>query len=109
MINGLSEVTNPVSGGVVYYHIGKYQNSIAAYRQCLKLNPNDAEAWNNLGAMYGMTGNHREAIAAFETATRLKPDRAESWNGLAVAYAANGDREKAAEASKKLQALSSKR
>lgn len=95
--------------GTVYNHLGRYQDSIAAYQQCLKLNPNDAEAWNNLGAMYGMTGNHREAIAAFETATRLKPDRPESWGGLAVAYAANGDREKAAEASKKLQALSSKR
>ena len=41
--------------------------------EALRLNPNSAEAHNNLGLALLASGKARESIAEFETAMRLKP------------------------------------
>ncbi len=62
---------------------GKLAESIAAARAALRLDPNMAEAWNNIAA--GYEGMHRwdEAIAASEKAIALKPDFQLAKNNLA--------------------------
>jgi tetratricopeptide (TPR) repeat protein len=62
---------------------GKLEESITAARAALRLDPNMAEAWNNIAA--GYEGLHRwdEAIAAAEKAIALKPDFQLAKNNLA--------------------------
>jgi cytochrome c-type biogenesis protein CcmH/NrfG len=55
---------------------------VEAYREALRLKPDDAEAWYNLGVSYGKLGRCQEAVEAYREALRLKPDFAEAWVGL---------------------------
>ena len=89
--------------GTTYEVMGRYREAIAAYREALRLIPNDALIWEYLGFAYGQLGRHREAIAAYREALRLEPDDAEAWYGLAAAYANSGNRSAALEAVKELR------
>ena len=65
-----------------HYREGRYAESIAASRAALKLRPDYAEAWNNIGAAYNKLGRYEEAAAACEEALRLKPDFQLARNNL---------------------------
>jgi tetratricopeptide (TPR) repeat protein len=67
------------------YDQGLYSEAIAAAREALRLRPNYAEAWNNIGAAYNKLGKFDEAIAACEEALRLKPDFPLARNNLQYA------------------------
>lgn len=69
------------------YREGKFAESIAAAEQALKLRPDYAEAWNNIGAAYNSIGQWERASAALRQAIRLKPDFQLARNNLAVAEA----------------------
>lgn len=62
---------------------GRYQESIAAAQQALKINPRSPKAWNNIAA--GNEALHRwdAAIAAARKAISLKPDFQLAKNNLA--------------------------
>ena len=53
---------------------GKYSESIAAARQALRLDPNSAEAWNNIAANSEAMHRWDDAISAARKAISLKPD-----------------------------------
>jgi tetratricopeptide (TPR) repeat protein len=72
--------------GFAYQHLGRYPEAIPAYREALRLKPDDADAWYNLGLAYSKLGLHKEAIAAYREAVRLKPDYAKAWSNLGAAY-----------------------
>ena len=67
------------------YQEGRYAESIAASRTALALQPNYAEAWNNIGAAYNKLGRYAEGAAACEEALRLKPDFELARNNLQYA------------------------
>jgi len=46
----------------------QYDLAIIYYRQAVRLKPDFADAWNNLGSCYGTLGRHQEAAEAFEKA-----------------------------------------
>ena len=54
--------------------------------QALRIQPESAQADNNLGLTYGKSGKHREAIKAFKEAILAKPDYAEAHYNLAITY-----------------------
>ena len=56
------------------YQRGSYREAVAAARQALAEKPDDADAWNNLGAAYNQLGQYPEAATAFEAALRWRPD-----------------------------------
>ena len=62
---------------------GKYEESIAAARQALQLDPNSAEAWNNIAADYESLRAWDPAIDAARKAIELKPDFQLARNNLA--------------------------
>ncbi len=68
-----------------HYREGRYAESIAASRAALKLRPDYAEAWNNIGAAYNKLGRYEEAAAVCEEALRLKPDFELARNNLQYA------------------------
>jgi len=62
---------------------GKYDESIAAARKALAINPNSAEAWNNIAASNEAMHKWDAAIAAAQKAVALKPDFQLAKNNLA--------------------------
>jgi tetratricopeptide (TPR) repeat protein len=64
---------------------GRYEDSITMARMALKLRPNYAEAWNNVGAAYNSMKRWNEAIQAEKQALAIKPDYALAKNNLALA------------------------
>jgi len=47
------------------------QKAIPAYQQALQLDPDFAEAWTNLGAMYEFTGDNQKALDAYDRGQSL--------------------------------------
>jgi len=62
---------------------GKYDESITAARKVLRLNPQSAEAWNNIAANDEALHRWDDAIAAAQKAVALKPDFQLAKNNLA--------------------------
>jgi len=56
----------------------------------LRIKPDDAEAHNNLGALFAQTGRVAEAKEHYEEALRLDPDDAEAHNNLGALLAQTG-------------------
>jgi protein O-GlcNAc transferase len=54
------------------------------------LNPNAAEAHNNLGVAVGMLGRLDEAIGHFRRALQIRPDYSDAQRNLAAALQAIG-------------------
>jgi tetratricopeptide (TPR) repeat protein len=63
----------------------------AAYRRVLEIEPERAEAWNNLGVIASRQGRGAEALASFRRAAAADPDYPSARYNLARALAANGD------------------
>ena len=63
-----------INRSLLQYRQGQHEQAIASAKHALQLDPNSAEAWNNIAA--GNAGLHRwdEAIAAADRAIALKPD-----------------------------------
>jgi|GEM_PF-6345350 len=61
------------------YNQRKYYDAIKAYEEAIKLNPNYANAWNNMGNALNDQGKYEDAIKAYEEAIRLKPNFSEAW------------------------------
>ena len=51
-----------------------------------KNEPNDADAWNNLGIAYGHLGRYNDAIEPFRKALRIDPKNAAAWYNLGRVY-----------------------
>ena len=70
---------------------GKTDEAIREYREAIRLNPNFAAAYNNLGFALRSQSRDNEAIWEYLEAIRLKPDLAAAHNNLAVSLYFTGD------------------
>lgn len=57
-----------------YYQEGKYQLCIDAAKEAIKLKPNFAEAYNNIGCAFNAMNEFDKAAPIFKMALNLKPD-----------------------------------
>nr|WP_290227027.1 CHAT domain-containing protein [Trichocoleus desertorum] len=69
--------------------------AIATARKAIQSNPNDVDAYNQLGLALHQQGNFPDAIAAYQAALKINPSLAEVYSNLALALYKQG---KAAEA-----------
>ena len=61
--------------------LGRLPEAVASYRQALRIKPQFAEAYNNLGEAFKELGQLDQSLDSFEQALRLQPDFAASrWN-----------------------------
>jgi tetratricopeptide (TPR) repeat protein len=58
--------------GLALSRRGQWKEAIAAYRESLKINPDNAQTYLNLGFVYYEMGFDREAQDAFDQASRLQ-------------------------------------
>ncbi|HZL55484.1 MAG TPA: tetratricopeptide repeat protein, partial [Bryobacteraceae bacterium] len=74
-----------VNQSLNFFHAGKFSDCIDASRKAIKLDPNDAQAWNNMGACYNSLSRWDQGIAAEREAVRLQPGLRLAQNNLAWA------------------------
>ena len=72
--------------GVAYGNFDRTNDEITAYREALRINPEDAYTWNNLGNTYDDLDRYDDAIAAYREALRINSEYAYAWNNLGIAY-----------------------
>jgi tetratricopeptide (TPR) repeat protein len=58
--------------GAVLARQGRWKDALAAYKESLRLNPDNAQTYLNLGFVYYELGYDREAQEAFEKASKLQ-------------------------------------
>jgi TonB family protein len=75
--------------GLSHLRAGRYTEAVAALRQAVDRNPEDALAYTKLGLAYSALRRPKETVAAFKMAIRIKPQvvDAESYYRLGTAYA----------------------
>jgi tetratricopeptide (TPR) repeat protein len=69
----------------LYYQAGKYQQCIDAGLEAIKLKPDYADAFNNIGSAYTLLKQYDKGIAACQKAVDIKPDFQLAKNNLADA------------------------
>ena len=71
------------------------RRAVAYLQRALKLMPENADYWTNLGVIYSKAGHLQAALDIFGHALVLEPDSDSALAGLAHVYAKTGDTEKA--------------
>ena len=75
---GLSEAEKHFNAGVELQEEGRLQAAIAEYDEAIRLDPELALAYINLGAAYDGLGQHERAIQDYDEAILLYPPPRES-------------------------------
>ena len=88
--SGLTENSNEAlmanEQGVALVKSGKYANAAVEFERAVKLNPDFAVGYNNLGATYNSLARYEDAIVALRRAIQLAPKYAEAHYDLGVAF-----------------------
>lgn len=74
--------------GLALTNMDQNKPAITSFKQAIRLNPNFAEAHNNLGLGYIKSGDAAAALQPLQRAISLKPSYAEAYHNLGVARAA---------------------
>lgn len=62
--------------------IENYDRAIEALEKCLKLQPQNANVYNELGKNYLKSKNYKESYESFEKAAQIDPKNKWFWNGM---------------------------
>jgi tetratricopeptide (TPR) repeat protein len=73
-----------------HHRAGRIADAVAGYKRALALEPDYADAHNNLGIALAAQGRMDDAVAHFKRAIALKPDYADAHQNLGLALAAQG-------------------
>ena len=78
-------------------HLGlkQFDNAIDSYKKALKIKPDYAEAYYNLGVVLRVKGDLEAAIDSYKQALKIKPDYAVVYNNMGNALKDKGDLETA--------------
>ena len=69
--------------------------AISDFSQAIKIDPNDARAYNSMGNVYGTTGNYDKAINYFNQAIKINKNYDSAYIGLGGVYYLMGDYDQA--------------
>lgn len=73
----------------------KFNEAIAEYKECMRLGPNDPQAYYNLGNVLTQNEKLDEAIQQYRKAIQIKPENPEAHLSLGLALARQGKRSEA--------------
>lgn len=74
-----------------------YKKKIEDYEKALKLNPSDADIYNNIGWTYSKLEEHEKSLENYEKALKLNPNKASTYFGIGWAYSQLGNYKKSLE------------
>ncbi|HEY0568999.1 MAG TPA: tetratricopeptide repeat protein, partial [Xanthobacteraceae bacterium] len=69
--------------------------NLASLSSVVERNPNDPQAYNMRGSVYGQAGRHQEALADFNKAISLDPNYAQAYANRALIYRQTGKADQA--------------
>ena len=84
--------------GAANKNLGNTERALEAFKNALKLEPQNSEGFVNLGNTYKDQGKYEDAIAAYETAITINHKNTKAYNNLGVAFREHGKHEKAIDA-----------
>lgn len=98
-----SQTTTPVADaaraadnrGFALMSQDKYDDAIVAFREAIRLDPNDAKAYEGMSISYGELKQYRRSIQNYDHAIRLDPGNEDSHLGRGLAYSALGQYQRA--------------
>lgn len=67
---------------ISFYHKHQYKDAEIAFFKAIEINPNYAEAYSNLGALYAKHKKYDKAIALYQKSIKLKPNYAGAYTNL---------------------------
>src|SRR5205809_2165109 len=76
--------------GTALYQKGQFVEALAAFRQCVALDPTFPNARYNLGVALGDAEQYEEALACLQQVTEAEPERAEAYNSLGYLASCQG-------------------
>lgn len=91
--------------GYCYEEFGTYTKAVEAFKQAIRIDPDDADAHYNLGVVYGKLGFHKDEIEAYKQAIRIDHNNAKPHFGLGSSYFKIGDKSSALDEYKILKKL----
>ena len=94
------ELSTYMSTGGMYYGLSEMEEAVENYEVVLRMDPNNAKAYNNIGYAYSHMGLHDKAIENFQRSVDLNPS-ANAYDSLADGYSTAGFIEKAKDAKRK--------
>ena len=103
-----SQMLERFPNSVILYNIAGASNAalmqfdaaIESYKQALRIKPDYADAYYNMGVALNDKGDPEAAIESYKQALRIKPDYAKAYNNMGVALNDKGDPEAAIESYK---------
>jgi tetratricopeptide (TPR) repeat protein len=84
------DITLKHCGAVTLVKLKEIEAAIPHYAKALDLQPDYAEAHNNLGNAFSKQGKLKEALASYTKALEIRPNYPEAQNNLGVALARQG-------------------
>jgi len=88
--------------GTKYEEKGKHEKAIESYKKAVKIDPDFAFAWDNMGICYRKINNYDEAIKCYNKSLEVDPYGILPLQNLAVVYEYQKDYKSAAETYAKL-------
>lgn len=79
--------------GTTLYGQGEHEAAILAFREALHLDPQFADAWNDIGEIYRDQGNMDEAVRSYRQALQAQPQHARANYNLGECYCLGGQLE----------------
>jgi tetratricopeptide (TPR) repeat protein len=76
--------------GIIDYRMGRYQQSIESFNQAIRITPDYAAAYFNLGIVYTSMGQTQRALESYDEAIRIMPNHANAYNNRAIIYLYQG-------------------
>lgn len=77
--------------GIAYGKLGRINDAIEAFKNCVHLKSDFAEGFFNLGVAYFQLSDWKDAIENLKQTVQINPEHTKAHYALALAYRANGD------------------
>ncbi|MBD3167780.1 tetratricopeptide repeat protein [bacterium] len=86
--------------GLTYNKMKKYDQAISAFQQAVMEDPDNHEAYFNMGRAYQVKKDHESAVEAYGNATKVKSDKEKYWVAYADALNLSGNYSEAEQAAR---------
>lgn len=87
-LGGRERATNIYAQGVQLFQARNYAGALSAFQTAVRLDPENEDAWSQIGDCQRELGRRADAIAAYNQVIRLDPKNVEAYINAGVSYQA---------------------